>query len=68
LARFLSEDGIWQTLLRRKYVGSKEISQVIWKPGDSHFWAGIMKTKKHFFQYGSFSIKDGPEIRFSEHK
>jgi hypothetical protein len=64
LARFLTEDGVWQTLLRRKYVGSKAISQVIWKPGDSHFWAGIMATKKHFFPYGSFTIGDGSEIRF----
>jgi hypothetical protein len=68
LARFLTEDGVWQTLLRRKYVGSKAISQVIWKPGDSHFWAGIMATKKHFFPHGSFSIRDGSEIRFWEDK
>jgi hypothetical protein len=68
LARFLTEDGVWQNLLRRKYVGSKAISQVSWKPGDSHFWAGIMATKKHFFPYGSFSIMDGSEIRFWEDK
>jgi hypothetical protein len=28
------------------------------------FWAGIMATKKHFFPYGSLSIRDGSEIRF----
>ena len=44
------------------------ISQVQWKPGDSHFWAGLMATKKYFFPYGSFSIKDGSEIRFWEDK
>ena len=66
LARLLTEDGVWQQLLRKKYVGSKEISRVIWKPGDSHFWAGIMATKKHFFPFGSFSIKNGAEIRFWE--
>ena len=48
LSKLLSEDGIWQTLLRRKYVGSQAVSQVIWKPGDSHFWAGLMATKKSF--------------------
>jgi hypothetical protein len=68
LARLLTEDGIWQTILRRKYVGSKAISQVIWKPGDSHFWAGLMTTKKFFFPHGNFSIKDGSEIRFWEDK
>jgi hypothetical protein len=66
LARLLTEDGRWQQLLRKKYVGSKAISQVIWKPGDSHFWAGIMATKKHFFPFGSFSIRNGSEIRFWE--
>jgi hypothetical protein len=49
-------------------VGSKAVSQVYWKPGDSPFWAGLMATKKYFFRYGSFSIKDGSEIRFCEDK
>jgi hypothetical protein len=66
LYKLLTEEGIWQTLLKRKYIGSKALSQVIWKPGDSHFWAGLMETKKFFFPYGSFSIKDGSEIRFWE--
>jgi hypothetical protein len=66
LARLLTEDGVWQQLLRKKYVGSKVISQVFCKPGDSHFWAGIMATKKHFFPFGYFSIKNGAEIRFWE--
>ena len=42
--------------------------QVTWKPGDSHFWAGLMATKKHFFRYGVFSIKDGSQIKFWEYK
>jgi hypothetical protein len=52
----------------RKYVGSRAISQVFWKPRDSHFWAGLMTTKKHLFHFASFSIKDGSEIRFWEDK
>jgi hypothetical protein len=68
LFRLLTEDGIWQTILRRKYVGSKAVSHVLWKPGDSHFWAGLMATKKFFFGHGSFLIRDGSEIRFWEDK
>ena len=49
-------------------MGSKAVSQVYWKPGDSHFWAGLMATKKYSFRYGSFSIKNGSEIRFWEDK
>jgi hypothetical protein len=56
LFRLLTEDGIWQTILNRKYVGSKALSQILWKPGDSHFWARLMATKKYFFGHGSFLI------------
>ena len=34
--------------------------------GDSHFWAGLMMSKKHFFRFGSFTIKDDAEICFWE--
>ena len=37
LFKLLTEDGVWQTLLKRKYVGSKALSQVLWKPGDFTF-------------------------------
>jgi hypothetical protein len=33
--------------------------QSLLKPGDSDFWAGLMATKKYFFPYSSFVIKDG---------
>jgi hypothetical protein len=38
------------------------------KPEDSHFWAGLMATKKYFFPYCSVIIKDGSEIRFWDDK
>jgi hypothetical protein len=59
LFKLLTEDGVWQTLLRRKYIGSKAMSHILWKPGDSHFWAGLMASKKIFFRHGTFSINDG---------
>jgi hypothetical protein len=66
LFKLLNEDGVCQTLLRRKHIGSNALSQVVWKPGDSHFWAGLMASKKFFFRYGTFSINDGLRIRFWE--
>jgi hypothetical protein len=68
LFKLLTEEGMWQTILRRKYVSSKALSQVLWKPSDSHFWAGLIVTKKFFFSLDSFSIKDGSEIRSWEDK
>ena len=66
LFKLLTEDGVWQTLLRRKYLGSSALSQESSKPEDSHFWSGLMAMKKFFFPLGSFSSKDGSEIRFWE--
>jgi hypothetical protein len=39
LFKLLTKDGNWQTILKRKYIGSKALSQVLWKPGDSLFWS-----------------------------
>ena len=50
LFKLLTEDGVWQTMLRNKYLGQKAVSQAYWKPGDSHFWAGLMAAKKHLFR------------------
>jgi hypothetical protein len=64
LFKQLIEDDVWQTLLKRKDVGSKALSCVYWKPGNSHFWASLMATEKHFIRLWSFSIKDDSEILF----
>jgi hypothetical protein len=64
LVKLLSEEGVWQTLLKRKYIVSNALSQVYWKPGDSHFWVELMAIKKLFFPCGSFSLRDGSETRF----
>jgi hypothetical protein len=66
LFKLLTEDGAWQTLLKRKYVGAKALSQVLWKPGDSHFWAGLMATKKFSSAMVLFLIKDGSQIHLWE--
>ena len=64
LFKLLSDEGVWQTRLKRKYIGTKALSQVVWKLGESHFWAGLMATKKSFFRFGKFVIKNGSQIRF----
>ena len=55
-------------MLRNKYLTNKTLSQVQVQPGDSQFWSGLMKVKSEFFQYGSFILKDGTQIRFWEDK
>jgi hypothetical protein len=48
LFKLINEEGIWQNLLRRKYLSNKTLTQVKRKPGDSHFWAGLMEVKDQF--------------------
>ncbi|WVZ54184.1 hypothetical protein U9M48_005022 [Paspalum notatum var. saurae] len=56
-----NEDGIWQNLLRAKYLRSKPLGTVNKKPGDSHFWAGLMEVKDEFLGLGSFSVGEGTQ-------
>jgi hypothetical protein len=36
------------------------------KPGDSHFWAGLMKVKEIFFGHDTFHLNKGKRTRFWE--
>ncbi|WVZ81596.1 hypothetical protein U9M48_028951 [Paspalum notatum var. saurae] len=67
LFKLANEDGIWQNLLRNKYLKSKPLGAGIKGPGVSHFWAGLMDVKQVFLSLGSFSIGDGTQVRFWEH-
>jgi hypothetical protein len=49
LFKLVNEDGIWQSMLRNKYLKRHTLSKVSFRPGDSHFWSGIMKVKDLFF-------------------
>jgi len=66
LYKLLNEDGIWQELIRNKYIKNKTLSQVTKKPGDSHFWMGLMGVKEQFLRLGRFKVSDGSQIRFWE--
>jgi hypothetical protein len=54
LVNLLKTDGMWQTLLRNKYLTSKSLTQVADKPYDSHFWRGLMHMKDEVLAKGSF--------------
>jgi hypothetical protein len=65
----MNSDGIWQQLLKNKYLGDKSITQVGRKnSGDSYFWSGLMNIKDRFLSMGSFTLQDGNQIRFWEDK
>ncbi|WVZ49806.1 hypothetical protein U9M48_001132 [Paspalum notatum var. saurae] len=66
LFKLANEDGIWQNLLRAKYLRSKPLGNGTQKPGDSHFWAGLMDVKDEFLGLGSFSIGEGTWFDFGK--
>jgi hypothetical protein len=66
LFKLINEDGVWQELLRNKYLNSKTLSQVTTKPFDSPFWKGLMKVKEDFFSRGSFKVGHGKDTMFWE--
>ena len=68
LFKLINEQSVWQDLLKRKYLGTKSITQVERKQGDSYFWSGLMKVKNYFLNMGSWFINNGEQVRFWEDK
>jgi len=64
LFKLINEEGIWQQLLRNKYLANKTITQVEKKPGDSQFWSGLMKVKNVFLRWVSFKVHNGEQVSF----
>jgi hypothetical protein len=64
--KLLNEDGMWQRVLKRKYVKNKCLSQIERRLGDSHFWSGLMEVKNAFLRYGRFKVNSGHQPRFWE--
>ena len=66
LFRLFNTNGVWQTILRRKYLRNKTLTQVERRGGDSHFWASLMHVKGDFLRFGKFNLGDGSQLRFWE--
>jgi hypothetical protein len=62
----MNGDGVWQQLLRNKYLRDKSLKQAQYTPGVSQFWAGLMKVKREFLSLGNFDLGDGSQVRFWE--
>jgi hypothetical protein len=66
LFKLLTEKGMWQELLHKKYIKDKMLSQVQEKPTDSPFWKGLIRVKNDFFSRGSFKVENGTSVHFWE--
>jgi hypothetical protein len=54
LFKILNKQGVWQEIIKNKYLHSQTLSHVSAKPYDSPFWKGLMKVKADFFWSGVF--------------
>jgi hypothetical protein len=53
--KLLNEEGLWQTLLRQKYLRNQNLAQVQRQPTNYTFGGrGPMKVKEDFFSFGTF--------------
>jgi hypothetical protein len=59
IIKLINEDGLWQRVLKKKYLKGKTLSQVERKQGDSHFWSGLMEIKKLVLVRDRFQVHDG---------
>jgi hypothetical protein len=64
LFELINENGLWQKIIRNKYLTGQTIGMVERTPGDSHFWSGLMKAKEAFLMYGSFRLNNRKQIQF----
>jgi hypothetical protein len=64
--KLANEDGVWQDILRKKYLVNKTLSQAQKKKGDSQFWSGLMEVKNILLERGKFEVHDGTQTRFWE--
>ena len=58
LFKFLNEDGMWQELLRKRYIKNKTNHWI------RIFWKSLMNVKYSFLELGLFKIKDGSQTWF----
>jgi hypothetical protein len=64
LFKLLNKDGLWQELLRNKYIKNRTLGSCEKKPTDSHFCKSLINVKDFFIKLGYFNVKDGSQTRF----
>jgi hypothetical protein len=57
---------MWQSLLIRKYLANRTLSQAQRRATYSHFWSGLMKVNDTFISKWTFEVHDGSQVCFWE--
>ena len=56
LWRLENSCGIWQDIIKKKYLKGARVISAMAKKGDSQFWKGLMEAKDNFCRYCSKEI------------
>lgn len=58
------EDGLWQKIVKYKYLKKNTISNVKHKQSDSPIWADLLEVRNIYVQGRNFVVGNGKEILF----
>jgi hypothetical protein len=64
LWKLFNSSGLWQTIIKKKYLGDSTLRQVTYRNGDSHFWQGLLEGKSLFLSCCKFQTGDGRSVSF----
>lgn len=64
--RLENGNGLWQQMLRTKYLNKETLSQCESKAGQSHFWHGLMQVKDVYNQFSRKVVGNGKNVLFWE--
>ena len=59
-----NEEGLWQQMIRAKYLHSSNLAHVKLRAFHSHFWSGILKVRDIFFKFCRKKIGNCCRTRF----
>jgi hypothetical protein len=62
LYKLLNENEVFYSMIKKKYLQSKTLSQVNKRKGGSHFWKGLMDVRDHFLERGRFVVHSGHQM------
>ena len=59
-----NEEGMWQDIVRKKYVRNKCIFQIKHKAQDSPIWSDLLKVKEYYMKGRKLIVGNGRNIDF----
>jgi hypothetical protein len=59
-----TQDGMWQQIVKKKYLRNKTVASVKPRVSDSPCWKSILKVKERYFEGRQVILNRGDVVRF----